>query len=85
MLEGDAWARLKSFSGVLAAISTSLQQATVASDTQSVAAGGIDPGSNMSVADAFSSLAEAFNMRFRGFNTGGVVVQHGAAHVGRHR
>lgn len=84
MLEGDAWARLKSFGGVLAAISTSLQQATLAGDSQSAAAG-FDQGSNMSVADAFSSLAEAFNMRFSGFNTGGVVVQHGAAHVSRHK
>lgn len=134
MLEGDAWGKLKSMSGVLSAISTSLQTAVgdeppatsehsrqqqagtsqqrkgTASSHQRLqvhkATGShailqqpqmqavtesADPAmseeesGNREVAAAFQALSEAFAARFRGFNTGGVVVVHGATSVGGRR
>jgi len=133
MLEGDAWAKLKSMSGVLSAISNSLQTAVdeglpatsehsrqqqagtsqqrkgpagshwqlqqhrarphsmlqqpqmqAATDSTAEALGKEESG-NREVAAAFQALSEAFAARFKGFNTRGIVVVHGAASVGGRR
>lgn len=78
MLEGDAWQRLKSFGGVITAISLSVGIA-VEADAQAN-----EPSSeaeaNQQVAAALNSLSTAFHERFKRFNSNGVVC--GAASIG---